>query len=125
MDMCPCGGGQAYAVCCQPLHEGKVAETAEALMRSRYCAYVLKLYDYLRQTWHSSMCPVELQDDENMQWLGLKIKRFEQQDESHAMVEFVARYKVNGRAFRLHETSRFVKEHGVWLYVDGLFNEEA
>jgi SEC-C motif-containing protein len=38
---------------------------------------------------------------------------------AHAAVEFVARYKVNGRAFKLQETRRFVKEDGRWYYVDG------
>jgi SEC-C motif-containing protein len=38
-------------------------------------------------------------------------------------VEFVARYKLNGRAFRLHETSRFERVGGRWLYVDGEIRE--
>ena len=36
-----------------------------------------------------------------------------------AEVEFVARYRVDGRAVRLHERSRFVREDGRWFYVDG------
>jgi SEC-C motif-containing protein len=52
-------------------------------------------------------------------WLGLDVKRHEQQDDDHAIVEFVARYKVNGRAQRLHEVSRFVREAGCWYYRDG------
>jgi SEC-C motif-containing protein len=47
------------------------------------------------------------------------VKRHQQQDATHATVEFVARYKVNGRAHRLHEVSRFVQEAGRWCYVDG------
>jgi SEC-C motif-containing protein len=31
----------------------------------------------------------------------------------------VARSKLGGRAQRLHETSRFVREDGRWFYVDG------
>ena len=41
------------------------------------------------------------------------------QDAEHATVEFVARSKQGGRAQRLHEASRFVREQGRWYYVDG------
>jgi SEC-C motif-containing protein len=34
-------------------------------------------------------------------------------------VEFVARNKLGGRAWRHHETSRFERVGGRWLYVDG------
>ncbi len=36
-----------------------------------------------------------------------------------AEVEFVARYRVDGRAVRMHERSRFVREDGRWFYVAG------
>jgi SEC-C motif domain protein len=60
-----------------------------------------------------------LAEDVQTKWLGLEVKRHEQQDANHAIVEFVARYKVNGRAQRLHEVSRFVREDGRWVYVSG------
>lgn len=89
-------------------------------MRSRYSAYVLKQDDYLLATWHASTRPADLGADEpGLQWLGLEVKRHTQQDENHALVEFVARSKLGGRAHRLHETSRFVREQGRWYYVDG------
>ena len=89
-------------------------------MRSRYAAYVLGLEPYLLATWHPSTRPAELKLDEDQpRWLGLSIKRHEVQDENNAIVEFVARYKVGGRAYRLHEISRFVREDGCWFYVDG------
>jgi SEC-C motif-containing protein len=53
------------------------------------------------------------------QWLGLTVKRHVTQDCEHATVEFVARYKTGGRAHKLHEISRFVREDGRWYYVDG------
>ena len=34
-------------------------------------------------------------------------------------VEFVDRHKLGGRAERLHEISRIVRENGRWFYVDG------
>lgn len=121
---CACGSGKAYAACCAPLHAGNAAAaTAEALMRSRYSAYVLGLEDYLLATWHSSTRPVELDlAADTTRWLGLEVRTHLVQDESHATVEFVARYRIAGRGHRLHETSRFVREDGRWYYVDGVFN---
>jgi len=54
-----------------------------------------------------------------LKWLGLEVRRHEQQDADHASVEFVARSKLGGRAQRLHETSRFAREDGRWFYLDG------
>lgn len=90
-------------------------------MRSRYTAYTQLREAYLLATWHPSSRPtaLELADDVQTRWLGLVVKRREQQDADHATVEFVARYKVHGRAHRLHENSRFVRENGHWFYVDG------
>lgn len=116
---CPCGSGHAYARCCEPLHHGAPAASAEALMRSRYSAYVLALDDYLQRSWHSSTRPAVIGADDQTRWLGLQIKRRETLDNSHALVEFVARYKIGGRAHRLHEISRFVQENGHWFYIDG------
>lgn len=94
-------------------------------MRSRYCAYVLALEPYLLATWHTSTRPatLDLSDDINTRWLGLEIKRHESSSES-AIVEFIARYKIAGRAHRLQETSRFLRENGRWYYVDGEFPEK-
>lgn len=90
-------------------------------MRSRYSAYVLQREDYLLKSWYASTRPAQLglADDVPTKWLGLEVKRHEQQNENRAIVEFVARYKVNGRAYRLHEVSRFVYENGRWFYLDG------
>ena len=120
---CPCGTARAYAACCGRWHAGVLhlqAPDAQALMRSRYSAYVLGLADYLHDTWHASARPTEpIEIDPAVRWLGLDIKRYVALDETHAVVEFVARSKVAGRATRLHETSRFVREVGRWFYVDG------
>jgi SEC-C motif-containing protein len=89
-------------------------------MRSRYSAYVLELPDYLRDTWHTSTRLAEpLRFGDGVRWLGLDVRRHVQTDADHAVVEFVARSKLGGRAARLHETSRFVREAGRWFYVDG------
>lgn len=120
---CPCGSGRSYIACCQPWHAGTAAPTAEALMRSRYTAYVLDLSPYLLATWHASTRPEELRPEVPApKWLGLSVKHHHA-DGDAATVEFVARYKVGGRALRLHEISRFVREAGQWFYVDGTFPE--
>ena len=134
---CPCGrpgpppGGPAltYAACCARWHTGPLrlqAPDAEALMRSRYSAYVLGLADYLLATWHPATRPTTLAPNEpGLKWLGLEVRRHEVQDSHHASVEFVARSKWGGRAQRLHETSRFERwseasdESPRWVYRDG------
>ncbi|MNR79300.1 hypothetical protein D3C72_100070 [compost metagenome] len=120
---CPCGQSD-YAQCCQPYHNGTPAPTAEALMRSRYSAYALGLMHYVHATWHASTRPplTDFVHDAATKWLGLEVRKFVPgQDE--ATVEFVARSKSGGRAQRLHEVSRFVKEDGRWFYIDGVFPE--
>ncbi len=89
-------------------------------MCSRYCAYVRGLGAYLLDTWHASTRPKDLPSfDARLRWLGLAVKRHVASSEDEAKVEFIARSKVDGRAHRLHETSRFVREGNRWYYVDG------
>jgi SEC-C motif-containing protein len=118
---CYCGSGKPYEACCGRLHSGaENAASAEVLMRSRYSAYVLKLEDYLLATWHPDTRPAELDlAADDSKWLGLEVKKRAAQDASHATVEFVARYRIAGRGYRLHEISRFVREDGSWFYLDG------
>jgi SEC-C motif domain protein len=118
---CPCGRGRPYRDCCGPLHDGtRDAATAEDLMRSRYSAYVLDQQGYLLASWHASTRPAALPPPEpGLRWLGLDVKRHVPIDDDYATVEFVARSKLGGRAYRLHERSRFVREGGRWFYVDG------
>ncbi|HEY1589903.1 MAG TPA: YchJ family metal-binding protein, partial [Rhodanobacter sp.] len=91
--------------------------------RSRYSAYVLRREDYLLATWHPDTRPASLRLTAQQPvptWLGLEIRRGQTVDDDHATVEFVARYRLGGgRAQRQHETSRFVREHGSWYYLDG------
>ena len=136
---CPCGGA-TYASCCEPYITGQaVPPTAETLMRSRYTAYTRRDEAYLRATWHPSTLPAGplVDPDEKLQWLGLEVRsslRLRQRQENvpevadSDTVEFVARYKIAGRAHRLHELSRFVREPGGeggdmarWFYLDGSF----
>ena len=124
VEACPCGSGVTLADCCGRHHAGLAAATAEALMRSRYSAYVLGLADYLLATWHPDTRPAQLDfsDAAGTCWLGLTLRGHRQSDDDHATVEFVARYRVGGApAVRLHEISRFVREDGRWFYLDGEF----
>ncbi len=119
---CPCGCGAKLAACCGRWHAGPLhlqAPDAVALMRSRYSAFVLELGDYLRATWHASTRPATIDFEPGLRWLGLQVKRHASTGADAAVVEFVARSKLGGRAHRLHETSRFVREGGQWFYLDG------
>lgn len=129
---CPCGrtsghGTKAietqplpFSACCDPyLNESIPAPDAECLMRSRYSAFVLQRADYLLATWHASTRPATLDFAPGAKWLGLEVRSHRLLDPDHAEVEFVARYRDGGRAVRLHERSRFVRESGRWFYVDG------
>ena len=120
--LCPCESGLDYEACCARFIDGgELPETAGQLMRSRYTAYTLNNLAYLEKTWHPSTRPASIQADDKVRWLGLKIKQTERggKDDVEGIVEFVARYKIDGRGHRLHEISRFVKENGQWLYIDG------
>lgn len=123
---CPCGLPKTYAECCGSLHRAHAeqgdlrAANPEALMRSRYVAFVLDRRDYLLATWHPSTRPAGIEPPEpGLRWLGLTVKHSAMQDADHGSVEFVARSKLGGRAHRLHERSRFVREGGAWTYLDG------
>ena len=125
---CPCGRTTAqgktisYANCCARYVEHletTPAPDAEHLMRSRYSAFVVENAPYLQATWHTSQRPADLDFEPGAKWLGLQVKDFRPTGSVSAEVEFVARFRVNGRAVRLHERSRFVREGGRWYYVDG------
>ena len=119
---CPCGSELPYAACFGVWHagidQGVHAGTPEALMRSRYSAYVLGQIGYLLATWHASTSPGEL-DLPPVKWLGLEVREAMSAGDA-GVVEFVARCRDAGKAQRMHETSRFVREEGRWYYIDGV-----
>jgi SEC-C motif-containing protein len=89
-------------------------------MRSRYSAFVLERAAYLQTSWAASHRPESIEFDPATKWLGLDVRAHRVISDSTAEVEFVARQKpAHGPAVRLHERSRFVREAGRWLYVDG------
>jgi SEC-C motif-containing protein len=123
---CPCRKKSetvTYEACCQPYHAGlKPAPTAEALMRSRYAAFALGNAAYLVATWHPTTRPASLGLDDRDAWVQLRVLATAT-DGERATVEFMARSKQGGRIATLHETSRFVREDGRWLYVDGVIRD--
>ncbi len=127
MAKCHCNSGQDFDNCCGPVLSGeKLADTAEALMRSRYCAFVCDEIDYLTESLH----PKHREDHDvaatrrwakEADWLGLEIRSTEDGgvDDDEGLVEFVASYREGGVVRNHHELSRFKKESGRWYYVDG------
>ena len=123
-DDCPCGAGKLFSECCERYLTGAAeAPTAEALMRSRYCAYLLRERDYMERTWHPSTCPPGLDADAgaDVEWLGLEVIGVNGGGEGdrHGEVEFVARYRHAGGEALLRERSHFVRQEGRWFYLNG------
>lgn len=118
-EACPCGSGKGYAQCCGLYISGTLfAPNAQALMRSRYTAYTLEDETYLLKTWHLSKRPSHLPEQQQVKWIALTVIAHHQEEHT-AVVEFSAQFKVNGRATKMREKSRFVFEDGQWFYVSG------
>lgn len=126
-DLCPCCSGIPFNQCCGALLNGEqLASTAEALMRSRYTAYVLKQIDYLTESLH----PDYRQDHDQLaakrwaeqaEWLGLEVKEIiggREQDQT-GTVEFIANYRERGQIRHYHEIGHFCREQERWYYVEG------
>jgi SEC-C motif-containing protein len=122
---CPCLSGRSYYDCCEPLHLKQLTATAaEQLMRSRYSASYLGKVDYLVNTLtpskrHINEAELIEKSIESTQWLGLRIVSHKEKSDK-AEVEFIAFYQDKGIQ-QLHERSNFIKQDGLWFYVDGQF----
>ena len=112
--LCPCGSGAELSSCCGKFHSGMPAPDAISLMKSRYSAYALGLENYLLMTWHKSTRPkkLDLNSKSRVKWVNLKIVTSSQQSDTTATVEFIASYKINGRAEKMHEISYFICDEG-------------
>lgn len=117
-EACPCGSGRSYADCCGRHHAGEPAPTPEALMRSRYSAFVLDLTDYLLATWHAATRPASLAPDEATHWVRLEVLESGETDDE-GRVHFRATFREGRHWGVLEEASRFVREAGHWFYRDG------
>lgn len=124
---CPCGSQKALDECCGPLIEGSQSPSGpEALMRSRYSAYTQGNIDYLSQTLAPEAVEGFNFDDarewsKNAQWQGLEVRRVSQ-DNDKGEVEFVAKFRLQGRPQYHHELANFRQVDGVWKYVDGVLD---
>jgi SEC-C motif-containing protein len=122
MSACPCGLGPPYDECCGRFHRAEAsAPTAQALMRSRFSAYARGDVAYLRRTWHASTRPKRLELDPRLQWVRLEILGHTGGSlfDHEGTVRFDAHYRDGDRPGVLSESSRFVREHGKWLYLAG------
>lgn len=120
---CPCGSGQDFPSCCKPLLDGYFpAPTAQALMRSRYTAYVLGCSDYILKTWAKETRPkaMDLTSDQP-RWLGLEIHNVKDGmlHDLAGEVDFTASYIAAGNLCTMHENSRFIRSEQIWYYLDG------
>ncbi len=127
MALCPCGSAKDFTDCCQPLIKGeRFADTAEALMRSRYTAHAIKAFDYIFET----TLPSNRQDDDRkgtaawsrkLDWQRLEVRHTEDggPDDAMGTVAFVARYRKDGKALEHHEIAEFIKEDGRWYFKEG------
>lgn len=122
MTDCPCGSGLVYGSCCEPYLDGVSAPTAEALMRSRYTAYVRRDENHLFRTWHPRTRPPGPYTDAQTRWVGLRIDEVVagQVGDATGIVAFVASWVgADGCVASMRERSFFEKRGGRWVYVDG------
>lgn len=119
---CPCGTGLVYDECCGPVHAGRAAATAEALMRSRYSAFVVGDTAHLLASWHPRTRPASLELDEGTRWTGLEILAVEGGGmlAAEGTVEFRASYRRDDERGAQQERSRFTRVEGRWVYLDGV-----
>lgn len=126
MTQCPCGSKKTLAECCAPIIAGRPALTAEALMRSRYTAFVTQQLDHVERT-HAP----EVKDDfnraeaenlaESCEWRSLEIRKATEDGDS-ALVEFAIRFRREQKDMIQAELASFRRENGEWLYVSGDLN---
>jgi SEC-C motif-containing protein len=118
---CPCGLPADLDACCGRFHAGAEAPTAELLMRSRFSAFAVGDTAHLLRTWHSSTRPASIVLDPQQRWTRLVVLATEggRLLDSDGLVEFRATYELHGAPGALQERSRFVREDGRWVYLDG------
>jgi SEC-C motif-containing protein len=122
---CPCGSGKPCDQCCGPLLAGTMpAASPEALMRSRYTAYVQKNFDYVVETTDPELRDL-LDHDANRDWMnsstftGLQVLN-SSENGSSGTVEFIARYRRARAEYSHHERSQFRKHRGRWFFREGV-----
>ena len=124
---CPCGRDASLELCCgRFITGGQIAPTAEDVMRSRYTAYTIEEIDHIVNT-HNPSSTDEVDKESALKWAqeaaweGLEIVATEAggPDDDQGVVEFIAKYAVEGKLLGHHERATFDKIDGVWYYTDG------
>jgi SEC-C motif-containing protein len=134
--LCPCKSNQSFEQCCQPIiSKTALPETAEQLMRSRFCAYAINNPQYIIDTYSSATRQEQNIEDiaswaKQCQWRHLIIHRSEQTEinlnRQTAQVEFSAFFIEDNKLYILRENSHFIKEEQQWLYDRGdIINNNA
>ncbi|MFT6190406.1 MAG: SEC-C motif-containing protein [Oleispira sp.] len=128
IEPCPCGSNERYSDCCEPLHQGTPAASAEVLMRSRFSAFALQLSDYLKTSWHPDTRPEQLTLEQGTEWKRLEILSASN-DKKQGTVHFKAYYlernyleqkELEQKQWHLlEETSKFLYENDHWFYHSG------
>ncbi|APG66407.1 Sec-C motif domain protein [Tenacibaculum todarodis] len=119
---CPCNPHKTYKNCCQKAHLNiKSVTTPEALMRSRYSAFVLANIDYLQKSHHSKTRPSKLENKEILAWTkSVEWVKLDVLNSTENSVEFKAYFYENGSLNVIHEHSFFEKENNHWVYKSAL-----
>ncbi|MDA9556006.1 YchJ family metal-binding protein [Vibrio sp.] len=123
---CPCGSSKAYTDCCKLVHEHhQHAVSPEMLMRARYAAHVFKLVNFVIQTYHPS-CHAQndakaIAESVHSDWISLHVLEAMPPKGNEGFVTFTAHFEQNNESYQLTERSRFIKEDGLWYYIDGEF----
>ena len=96
-------------------------------MRSRYSAYVKHEFEHLGRSLsaeqHKDYSPEDARRwSEKSEWVGLTILHTEKGGaaDEQGLVEFSARYKVEGQEQEHLETAIFSREGGQWVYAGQL-----
>jgi SEC-C motif-containing protein len=125
---CPCGSGATAEACCLPIIRGtNQAETAEALMRARYSAYVLSEIDFLLESVHpdhrEGLERTGIEEwSKSSTWKGLEILDTHEggPDDDTGTVTFVARYTADSTNHEHHERAQFDRVDGRWHFTKAL-----
>lgn len=132
MNQCPCGSGAEFDACCGPILAGEPAATPEALMRSRYTAFVRSDLDYLDRTLaaekRAGVNRKEVaRSARDAEGLGLEVRAVEGggADDNSASVEYLARFRIRDQIHNHHELASFRRDDGAWVYVDGQMNPHS
>jgi SEC-C motif-containing protein len=126
MANCDCGSNISFEECCNPILNGGLAPTAEAMMRSRYSAFVHRKLDHLERTNAPEIAgDFNRAEAERMaeecEWQGLKILNVKEVGDA-AQVEFVIKFKRDGQDMAQAELASFRRDNGHWLYESGQLN---